>query len=322
MKAIRIHQTGEPNEMRLDEIDIPAAGQGQILVKLAAIGVNFIDTYHRTGLYKLPLPLVLGMEGAGTVEDVGPGVDGFVKGDRVAYTSAQGAYAEYSAIPARLAAKLPDGVDFQQGAAIMLQGMTAHYLTHSTYPLKSGDTVLLHAAAGGTGSILVQLAKKLGARVIGTAGTAEKADVARSNGADEVINYSEQDFETEVKRLTGGRGVDVVYDSVGMSTWEKSLNSLRPRGMMVTFGNASGPVPEIAPLVLSQKGSVYLTRPTLVNYIADRSEFDWRARDLFEGLASGSLKVKIDRVYPLGEAPQAHRDLEARRSIGKLLLKP
>lgn len=322
MKAIRIHQTGGPSEMRLDEIEVPVAGEGQLLVKPAAIGVNFIDTYHRTGLYKLPLPAILGMEGAGIVEEAGPGVQGFAKGDRVAYTSAQGAYAEYSAVPARLAAKLPDGVELEQGAAIMLQGMTAHYLTHSTYPLKPGDTVLLHAAAGGTGSILVQLAKKRGARVIGTVGTGEKAAVARANGADEVINYSDKDFEAEVKRLTGGRGVDVVYDSVGKNTWEKSLNSLRPRGMMVTFGNASGPVADISPLVLSQRGSLFLTRPTLVNYIADRSEFEWRARDLFEGLASGSLKVKIDRVYPLEDAAEAHRDLEARRSMGKLLLKP
>lgn len=320
MKAIRIHQTGGPEVMQLDEVEVPSAGEGQLLVKLHSVGVNFIDTYHRTGLYKLPLPLTLGMEGAGIVEAVGPGVSGFQKGDRVAYTSAQGSYAEYSAIPGRLATKLPETIDFETGAALMLQGMTAHYLTHSTFALKAGDTVLLHAAAGGAGSIILQLAKKLGARVIGTVGTAAKAEIARANGADDVINYADQDFEAEVKRLTGGKGVDVVYDSVGKSTWEKSLNCLRPRGMMVTFGNASGPVPEIAPLLLSQKGSIYLTRPTLVNYIADRAEFEWRARDLFGAIGEGKLKIKVDKVYPLAQAAQAHTDLEGRKTAGKLLL--
>ncbi|HYZ87112.1 MAG TPA: quinone oxidoreductase [Bryobacteraceae bacterium] len=322
MKAIRIHETGGPEVMRLDEIDIPTPAEGQVLIRVHASGVNFLDIYQRTGLYKLPLPATLGQEGAGVVEKVGPGVNTLQVGDRVAFTSAQGSYAEYAVWPARLVAKLPDKVTFEQGAATMLQGMTAHYLTHSTFPLEPGHTVLLHAAAGGTGSLISQMAKRLGARVIGTVGSEEKAKIARENGTDEVINYQTQDFEAEVKRLTAGKGVDVVYDSVGRSTFEKSLNSLRPRGMMVTFGNSSGPVPEIAPLILSQKGSLFLTRPTLVHYIADRREFDWRAQGVFEGLISGSLRVRIHKKYPLADAPKAHAELESRKSMGKLVLVP
>jgi NADPH:quinone reductase len=320
MKAIRIHEPGGPEAMRLDEIEVPKPASGQILVKQEVAGVNFIDVYHRTGLYKLPLPAILGMEAGGTVESVGEGVTEFQPGDRVAYTSVQNSYAGYNAIPTKFAAKVPEGVDLKTATAAMLQGMTAHYLTHSTFPLQPGQTALLHAAAGGTGSIIVQLAKMRGARVIGTVGTEEKAEIAKGLGVDHVINYSTQDFEAEVKRITEGKGVDVVYDSVGKSTWEKSLNSLRPRGMMVSFGNASGPVGEIAPLILSQKGSLFLTRPTLAHYIAERSEFEWRARDLFGAITAGKLKINVDRTYPLAEAAQAHRDLEARQSRGKLLL--
>lgn len=322
MKAILVYETGGPEKLQLCEVPVPAPGAGQALVKLHSIGVNFIDIYFRTGLYKADPPVALGMEGAGVVEAVGEGVTEVAPGDRVAYAMPRGSYAEYHSVPAWQLVKLPDGVDFQTAAAVMLQGMTAHYLTHSTWPLQPGQTCLIHAAAGGAGLMTVQMARLRGARVIGTVGSAPKVAIAREAGADEVINYNEQDFEAEVKRLTGGRGVDVVYDSVGAATFMKSINCLRPRGMMVTFGNASGPVPPIEPLLLSQKGSLFLTRPTLAAYTATRDELLWRAGDTLNWAAQGKLKVRIERVYPLAEAAQAHIDLASRKTTGKLLLAP
>ncbi len=322
MKAIVVKEHGGPEQLRLAEIDPPSPAAGELLIKTEASGVNFIDTYHRTGLYPADPPFTPGMEAAGTVESVGEGVDGFSAGERVAYGMTRGAYAEYAAVPAWQVVKVPDPVGFETAAASMLQGMTAHYLTHSTFQLKEGDTALVHAAAGGTGLLIVQMAKLRGARVIGTASTEEKAARARRAGADEIILYTEQDFLEETKRLTDGKGVDVVYDSVGAATWEKSLDSLRPRGMMVTFGNASGPVPEMKPLILSQKGSLYLTRPTLFHYCTNRDEILARANDIFGWITAGKLDVTIHKTYALGDAEQAHRDLEGRRTSGKLLLKP
>lgn len=320
MKAILVRQCGGPEQLLLAEVATPSPAPGEVLVKLRFSGVNFIDTYHRTGLYKLPLPITLGVEGAGVVEAAGEGVSEFAPGDRVAYAMARGSYAEYAAVPAAQLVRLPAGVDLEAGAAAMVQGMTAHYLTHSTFPLQQGDTALIHAAAGGTGLLLVQMARLRQCRVLATVGTQAKAELARQAGADEVIVYTEQDFEVEVQRLTGSRGVDVVYDSVGATTFLKSLNCLRPRGMMVTFGNASGPVPAIEPLLLSQKGSLFLTRPTLAHYTTTREELLRRAGDVFGWIASGKLKLRVERVYPLAEAAQAHRDLEGRRTTGKLLL--
>jgi NADPH2:quinone reductase len=322
MKAIQVLEPGGPDQLKLVEVPVPTPGPGQALVKIAAIGVNYIDVYHRTGLYKSDIPISIGMEAAGVVEAVGPEVKEVSVGDRVAYAMSRGSYAEYAVVASRLLARMPAGVSFPQAAAAMLQGMTAHYLTHSTFPLSSTDTALVHAAAGGTGLLVVQMAKMRGARVIGTTSTPDKANLAREAGADELILYTEQDFETEVKRLTGGRGVDVVYDSVGAFTFLKSLNSLRPRGMMVSFGNASGPVPAIEPLILSQKGSLFLTRPTLTNYAATAEDLRWRSGDVLGWVASGKLRLRIHRSYALSEAPQAHRDLESRASSGKLLLIP
>ncbi len=320
MKAVYIEQTGGVDALRYGDWPKPEPAAGQALVKLAASGVNFIDTYHRTGLYKLPLPAVIGSEGAGTVEAVGEGVTGFKPGDRVAWAMFRGSYTEYAAVPVNLLVKIPAGVEFRDAAAVMLQGMTAHYLTHSTFPLKKGHTALVHAAAGGTGRLVVQMAKLLGARVIGTAGSPQKAEVARQAGADDVILYDQQDFAAETKRLTNGAGVDVVYDSVGQSTFMKSLESLRPRGMMVSFGNASGAVPPVEPLLLTQKGSLYLTRPSLANYIVTREELDWRAGDLFRWIAEKQLVLRVEHVYTLADAAQAHRDLEGRKTTGKLVL--
>jgi NADPH:quinone reductase len=320
MKAVYIEQTGGPEVLQYGDQLKPQPAPGQALVRIAAAGVNFIDTYHRTGLYKLPLPAILGGEGAGTVEAVGDGVTSLKPGDRVAWGTVRGAYAEYIAAPADQLVKVPDGVELRDAAAVMLQGMTAHYLTHSTFALKQGHTALIHAAAGGTGRLLVQMAKIAGARVIGTAGSPEKAAVARQAGADEVILYREQDFAAETRRLTGGAGVDVVYDSIGASTFLKSMDSLRPRGMMVTFGNASGPVPAIEPLLLSQKGSLFLTRPTLAFYVATRQELEWRAGDLFRWIAEKKLTLRVEHVYKLSEVAQAHRDLEGRKTTGKLIL--
>lgn len=322
MKAIVIERHGDPEQLQLKEVERPTPGPAEVLIRVAAAGVNYIDTYHRTGLYPAEPPFTPGMEAAGVIEAAGAEVSDLAPGDRVAYGMCRGSYAEYAVVPSWQVVKIPEAVAMDQAAAAMLQGMTAHYLTHSTYPLKAGDTCLVHAAAGGTGLLIVQMAKLRGARVIGTAGSDEKAAAARAAGADEVIVYTRQDFLSQVKRLTGGRGVDVVYDSVGRATWEGSLDSLRPRGLMVTFGNASGPVPEIKPLILSQKGSLFLTRPTLFHYCASRDEVLARAGDVLGWIAAGKLSVTVHHTYPLAEAPQAHRDLEGRRTSGKLLLRP
>jgi len=322
MKIVLVEEPGGPEQLRLIEMPKPEPGRDQALVKIAAAGVNFIDIYHRTGLYKVDPPITLGMEGAGVVEAVGEGVTEVAPGDRVAYAMARGSYAEYAVVPAWMLVKLPPALDFQSAAAAMLQGMTAHYLTHSTFPLKSGDACLIHAAAGGVGLLLVQMAKMRGARVFGTVSTPAKAELARQAGADVVILYTEQDFLEVVRRETNGRGVDVVYDSVGAATWDKSLDCLRPRGMMVSFGNASGPVPAFLPLVLSQKGSLFLTRPTLGHYTATREELLWRAGDVLSWVQDGRLKLRIERVYRLEEAAEAHRALESRATSGKLLIVP
>lgn len=322
MKQIQVTQTGGPEQLRLADAPKPSPGPKQALVKIAAAGVNFIDVYHRTGLYKLDLPFTPGMEAAGTVEAVGPDVTEVKPGDRVAYAMARGSYGEYAVVPAWMLVKLPEGVSFETAAAAMLQGMTAHYLTHSTFPLQSGDTCLIHAAAGGVGRLAVQMAKMLGARVIGTAGNPAKVELARSAGADEVINYSEQDFLVEVKRITNGRGVDVIYDSVGVATFLKGLDCIRTRGMMVLFGQSSGPVAPIDPNILNPKGSLFLTRPNLAPHCATREELSWRAGDVLNWIAQGKLQLRIDRTFPLAEAPQAHRDLEGRKTAGKVLLIP
>jgi NADPH2:quinone reductase len=320
MKSIQVKEHGGPEQMQLVESPMPQPAADQALVRIAASGVNFVDVYYRTGLYKADLPATLGNEAAGTVEAVGSQVTEVAPGDRVAYAMTRGSYAEYALVPAKHLVRIPDQVDFQTAAAAMLQGMTAHYLTHSTYPLKSGDTCLVHAAAGGAGGLIVQMAKMLGARVFGTVSTEAKAAIARRHGVDEAILYTTQDFETEVKRLTNGRGVDVVYDSVGKTTFEKSLNSLRPRGLLALFGQSSGPVPPFDPGILNAKGSLFLTRPSLAHHLATREELLWRAGDVLNWIASGKLKLRIDRTYPLAEAAAAHRDLEGRRTAGKLLL--
>jgi NADPH2:quinone reductase len=322
MKIIQISKTGGPEVMELVDAPMPTPGPKQALVKIAASGVNFIDVYFRIGLYKAELPFTPGNEASGTVEAVGPDVTEVKPGDRVAYAMHRGSYAEYAVVPSAVLVKLPDHVDFHQAAAAMLQGMTAHYLTHSTYPLKKGDTCLIHAAAGGAGRLAVQMAKMLGATVYGTAGTDEKAAIAKSAGADEVIVYTRQDFVAEVKALTGGKGLDVVYDSVGQSTFLKGLDMIRPRGMMVLFGQSSGAVSPFDPSLLNQKGSLFLTRPSLAHHCATRDELLWRAGDVLGWIASGKLELRIDKTYALGDAPQAHRDLEGRKTAGKLLLLP
>jgi NADPH2:quinone reductase len=321
MKAIHVHQHGGPEMMRFDDVPRPVPGPGQALVRLKASGVNFIDVYFRTGLYKADLPVTLGSEGAGVVEATGPGVHEIAAGDRVAYAMVRGSYAEYAVVPADRLVRLPDGITFDQAAAAMLQGMTAHYLTRSTYPLKVGDTCLVHAAAGGAGLLIVQMARRLGARVIGTASTEAKAQLARVNGADEVIRYTEEDFEQEVRRLTNGRGVDVVYDSVGKTTFDKSLNCLRPRGLMALFGSSSGPVPPLDPQTLNAKGSLFLTRPTLAHHVLTRDELLWRAGEVLEAVAAGVLALRIHQTYPLAHAGDAHRALESRATTGKLLIR-
>jgi len=320
MRAIQVNEPGGPEKMQLVEVADPQPGPKQALVRLHAAGVNFIDVYFRMGLYKADLPLSLGSEGAGVVEAVGPDVTEVAPGDRVAYAMARGSYAQYAVVPASQLVKIPAHLDFPMAAAALLQGMTAHYLTHSVYPLKSGDTCLVHAAAGGAGGLTVQMAKMLGARVFGTVSTEEKAQIARDHGVDEAILYTQQDFEAEVKRLTGGRGVDVVYDSVGKTTFEKSLNSLRPRGTMALFGQSSGPVPPFDPNILNGKGSLFLTRPSLGHYVATPQELAWRAGDVLGWIDSGRLKLRIDRTYPLADAATAHRDLESRKTSGKLVL--
>jgi NADPH2:quinone reductase len=322
MKLIQITKTGGPEQMHLVDAPTPSPGPNQALVKVAAIGVNFIDVYFRTGLYKAELPFTPGNEAAGTVESVGPGVTDLKPGDRVAYAMHRGSYAEYAVVPSAVLVKLPDSVDFPTAAAAMLQGMTAHYLTHSTFPLKPGDKCLIHAAAGGAGRLAVQMAKMLGATVYGTAGTDEKAAIAKSAGADETIVYTRQDFVEEVKRFTGGKGVDVVYDSVGLSTFLKGLDIIRPRGMMVLFGQSSGAVAPFDPSILNSKGSLFLTRPSLAHHCLTREELLWRSGDVLGWIASGKLELRIDKTYPLAEAAQAHRDLEGRRTAGKLILLP
>jgi NADPH2:quinone reductase len=322
MKAIQVKQCGSHEVMEVVDLPTPVPGPKQALVKIEASGINFIDIYFRTGLYKADLPFTPGSEAAGVVEAVGPEVTEVKVGDHVAYAMARGSYAEYAVVPAWQLVKTPEGLDPKVAAAAMLQGMTAHYLTHSAYPLKQGDTGLLHAAAGGAGLLILQMAKMLGARVIGTVSTDAKAVLAREAGADEIILYTVQDFEVEVKRLTGGRGVDVVYDSVGQTTFLKGLNCLRPRGMMALFGQSSGPVEPFDPGLLAAKGSLFMTRPTLFQYAATREELLWRAGDVLSWIRSGSLKVRIEKTYRLAEAPQAHRDLEGRKTSGKLLLLP
>src|SRR5271167_3669667 len=327
MKAIQIKQTGGPEAMELVDLPVPQPKANEAVVKIAAAGVNFIDVYNREGRYKSPLPLVLGQEGAGVVSAVGPDVREVAVGDRVAYTMALGSYAEYAAVPADRLVKIPAGVGEREAAAVLLQGMTAHYLSHDSYPLKRGETALIHAAAGGVGLLLVQMAHNLGARVIATVSTEEKAKLARGAGADDVILYTQTDFEAETKRLTGeknggGKGIDVVYDSVGKTTFEKGLNLLHPRGMMVLFGGSSGAVAPIDPLLLTQKGSLFLTRPSLGNYIATTEELRERAAAVFTMIRDGKLKLRIEHVYPLAEAQQAHRELEGRKTTGKLLLIP
>jgi NADPH2:quinone reductase len=320
MKAIHVLTPGGPGAMQVVDVPTPRPGPNHVLVKIAAIGVNFIDVYFRTGLYKADLPIILGNEAAGTIEAIGEGVTGFAIGERVAYAMARGSYAEYAVVPAAVLAKVPAVVEMNTAAAAMLQGMTAHYLTHSTFPLKSGDTCLVHAAAGGAGGLIVQMARSLGARVFGTVSTEEKAQIARGHGADEVILYTKEDFQAAVKRLTNGRGGDVVYDSVGATTFDASLDSLRPRGMMVLFGQSSGPVPPFNPNILNAKGSLFLTRPSLAHHLQTREELEWRSGDVLGAVASGALKLRIDRTYPLADAASAHADLEARRTTGKLLL--
>jgi len=322
MKAIQIRQTGGPEVMELADLPVPHPGAKEAVVRIAAAGVNFIDVYNREGRYKAPLPLVLGQEAAGVVSAVGADVHDVAVGDRVAYSSVLGSYAEYAAVPADRLVKIPSGVSEREAAAAMLQGMTAHYLLHDAYPLNKGETALIHAAAGGTGSLLVQMAHNIGARVIATVSTDEKAALARGAGADEIILYTQADFESETKRITGGKGVDVVYDSVGRTTFEKGLNVLRPRGMMALFGGSSGAVAPIDPLVLTQKGSLFLTRPSLGNYISTSEELQRRAGAVFGMIRDGKLKLRIEHTYPLAEAQRAHRDLEGRRTTGKLLLLP
>lgn len=322
MKAIRVHEHGGPEVLRYEDAPDPSPAPDQAVVKIDAAGVNFIDIYFRTGLYKTDLPFTNGQEGAGVVTAVGSEVSDLKEGDRVAYTGAIGAYAEYAAVPAAKLVKLPDGIDTRTAAAIMLQGMTVHYLTHSTFPLRQGHTALIHAAAGGVGLLMVQVAKMRGARVIGTCSTEEKAAKVRKAGADDVILYTEQDFETEVKRLTDGAGVDVVYDSVGKATWEGSLNCLRPRGMAVFFGNASGPVPGIEPLQLAKRGSLFMTRPSLAHYLLSREELEQRSSDVFSWVASGKVKAEVGETFPLADAAEAQRKLAGRMTTGKLLLLP
>jgi NADPH2:quinone reductase len=322
MRAIRIEAYGGPEALRLAELPEPEPAAGEVVARVEAIGVNFIDTYHRSGLYPNPLPLVPGLEGAGAVTAVGPGVTLFRVGDRVAWTSVLGSYAERLKLPADKAVAVPAAVDSRTAAAVMLQGMTAHYLCRSTFPLAPGHTCLVHAAAGGVGLLLLQMAKQRGARVIGTVGSDAKAPLARAAGADEVVVYSREDFVAAVKRLTGGRGVDVVYDGVGKDTAVASLDCLAPRGMMVFFGNASGKVAPIDPLLLSQKGSLFVTRPTLFHYVADRASLEARANDVLGDVAAGRLAVRIDRELPLAQAADAHRALESRKTTGKVLLLP
>lgn len=322
MKAVRVTEYGGPEGMSYEDVDMPSLGGSDALVKVEASGINYIDTYQRSGLYQIPLPTTLGLEAAGTVEEVGSAVTNFKAGDRVAYTSVPGAYAEYATVPEDKLVAIPDGVSFNEGAAAMLQGCTAHYLCKSTYLVKEGDRCLIHAAAGGVGLLLIQMVKNAGGFVIGTVSTEEKAVLAKEAGADEVILYSEQDFESEVKRITDGAGVNVVYDSVGKATFEKSVDCLSKLGYMVLYGNASGPVTEFNPATLGPKGSLFLTRPTLFDYTASRESLEWRSSDVFNWIADGNLNLRIEHLYPLVDVQQAHIDLEGRATTGKLILTP
>jgi len=320
MRAIRVHQQGGPEVMQLDEIPVPEPGPDDVLVKIETSGLNFIDVYQRSGSYTGQLPFTLGMEGAGTIEGWGSNVTGFSKGQRVAYAMQQGTYAEYALAPAQKVVTVPDSVTTEQAAGVLLQGMTAHYLCYSTYPLRAGEVALIHAAAGGTGQLLVQVAKMRGAHVIATVGNEEKAEIAKQAGADHVIIYTQTDFEAEVRRITGGQPLDVVYDSVGKDTFEKGLNLLRPRGYMVLFGQSSGAVAPVNPQTLNSKGSLFLTRPSLGWYMLTHEELLWRANDLFNWLGSGQLKLRIDRTFPLAEVARAHDYLTGRATKGKVLL--
>jgi NADPH:quinone reductase len=322
MKAVRVHKYGGPEVLTLEEIPVPEPKAGEARVKIEAIGVNYIDIYQRTGLYPLQTPYTLGTEAGGIVDAVGPNVTEVKKGERVGYAMIPGSYAEYAIVPAARLVPIPPNIDARTAAALMLQGMTAHYLTHSTYPLKKGETALLHAAAGGVGLLLIQIAKQLGATVIGTVSTEAKAKLAKEMGADHLILYTQSDFLAEVKKLTDGRGVNVVYDSVGQTTFDKSLDCLRPRGYLVLFGQSSGPVPTFDPGKLAAKGSLFLTRPSLAHYTLERSELLQRANDVFNWTATGTLKVRIDKTFPLAEAAEAHRQLEGRKTTGKVILLP
>jgi NADPH2:quinone reductase len=322
MKAIQVKQTGGPEVMELIELPVPQPKPNEAVIKVGAAGVNYVDVYYREGRYKAPLPFVVGQEAAGTVSAVGSEVKDIAVGDRVAHASTLGSYAEYMAVAADRLVKIPQGVSDREAAAAMLQGMTAHYLAYDTYPMKKGETALVHAAAGGVGLLLVQMAHNIGARVLATVSTEEKAKLARRAGADDIILYTQADFEAETKSLTAGKGVDVIYDSVGKTTFEKGLNLLRPRGMMVLYGGSSGAVAPIDPIVLTQKGSIYLTRPSLGNYTATAEELRQRAAAVFGMIREGKLKLRIEHLYPLAQAQQAHRDLEGRKTTGKLLLLP
>jgi len=322
VKAVRIKEYGGPEVMSYEDVDLPVPGVNEVLVKIEAIGINFIDTYQRSGLYQVPLPLTLGLEASGIVQETGDQATHFKIGDRVAYSGIPGAYAQYASVPEDRLVHIPDGISFNEGAAAMLQGMTAHFLSQSTYPLKNSDTCLIHAAAGGVGLLLTQMAKMASAHVIATVSTQEKADLALAAGADEIILYTESDFEEELKRITDGKGVNVVYDSVGKTTFEKSINCLKPRGYMVLYGNASGPVTEFNPATLAARGSLYLTRPTLVNYISDRESLDKRSGDIFRWIADGKLKLRIEHCFPLSEVKEAHNQLEGRITTGKVILLP
>jgi len=322
MKAVRVHKYGGPEVLTMDDIPVPEPKAGEARIKIEAIGVNFIDIYQRTGLYPIQTPFTLGSEGAGVVDAVGENVTEVKKGDRVAYAMVLGSYAEYAIVPAWRLAPVPSNIDAKSAATLMLQGMTAHYLTHSTYALKKGETALVHAAAGGVGLLLIQIAKQLGANVIGTVSTEAKAQLAKEAGANHVILYTQTDFLTEVKKLTDNRGVHVVYDSVGQSTFDKGLDCLRPRSYMVLFGQSSGPVPPFDPGKLAAKGSLFLTRPTLAHYTLDRNELLQRANDLFNWTASGKLKLRIEKTFPLAEAADVHRQLEGRKTTGKVILLP
>ena len=322
MKAIRFHEFGGPEKLVYEDVEAPQPAAGQVLVKIEAGGLNYIDTYHRSGLYPVEMPCIPGMEAAGTVEALGEGVGGVAVGDRVAYAGILGSYAEYAAVEADRLVPLPDSVDFETGAAAMLQGMTAHYLSHGSYALKPGDTALVHAAAGGVGLLLVQMAKRCGARVIGTVSTPAKEELARGAGADEIIRYTEKDFAEETMRLTDGAGVDVVYDSVGKTTFDKGLDVLRPLGYMVLFGQSSGPVPPFDLGSLAPKGSLFITRPTMVHYIQTREDLLARAGDVLDWIGKGELSMRVGDRFALKDAAEAHRALQGRKTTGKVLLLP